>query len=168
MSTHALTVYISREYDGDTHDLGHLWRKFDGYPETHGADLKRLIGDRQYTSLWELMCAVSQLDVKVEGVNFNWMLLPVDPRVMDVEAQFVYYLSLVDDQGQLSRGDMWRESYNVHLTVKEEGRTLYHGLLRNYTPGETSNTGSQTSADHNPEASLLRRAADLLERAERQ
>jgi|GEM_PF-6511738 len=45
MSTHALTCYLTREYDGQTvAEMGHFYRKFDGEPATHAAELKDLAG----------------------------------------------------------------------------------------------------------------------------
>jgi hypothetical protein len=137
MSTPALTAYLTYGWERSDEskapwEVGHFYRKFDGFPSTHVADLQRLTGRRKFGSLWELVRAVSQLDVTCQGANYNWSLMPVDPHTMDPLPEYTYYLSLVDRWGKIPQ--TYDGKYDVHLVVKLEDTVFYDGLLKDCDP----------------------------------
>jgi hypothetical protein len=138
MSTHALTVYRSREFDGETvHEVGHFFRKFDGQPTGHGRHLKLLLQGKKFTTLWELVGAVANgLRIESQGRNYNWSFVPVAPQSMDdIEPEYIYRLSLVDKCGEMPRGNSADAHCDVHIAVTDiGGRELYSGLLNDYVP----------------------------------
>lgn len=137
MSTHAITTFKSREWDGETiREVAHFWRKFDGHPTGHGAALKRSLGTSRFETLWDLVGAVTgALKVKIQGINYDWMFVPFDPHdTEDAHAEFRYSLSLVDRDGEMPRGGQCAGKYHVHVEISQNGRALYSGLLRDYIP----------------------------------
>lgn len=93
--------------------------------------------------LWDLVAVVTKLSAAAGGASYNWMFVPVDPHT---DAEYKYFLSLVDENGEMPRGGACEAEFDVHLKVQRRGQTLYSGLLRRYVPEEELETDAEIDA----------------------
>jgi hypothetical protein len=175
MSTPCLTVFATREFDGyEVVETGHFFRKFDGHPETHGQELKRMLNGKHYRVTFELMADVFKgllgLLSRPEHSSQFCLVEPNDPNIF---VEYVYILSLKNSQGEMPRGGSWTGQHLVHLVVKkadggdpQSGSVLYSGKLDDYVPadGETevTNTAEEKATRHKPQSETTPKSGKQL------
>ncbi len=81
MSTPCLTMFKSAEMDDQTmQEVACLWRRFDGYPDTHLAELKRDLTThgRGYLSIMDLISEKFPRLLLHCPPEFKWQYVPVN------------------------------------------------------------------------------------------
>jgi len=138
MSTHALTVLRTREWDGENvANVSHIWRKYDGYPTCHGGELVRILSGKEFISSSELIAETwSGLVTLAPNRENNWQFCPV-LHSQRPPAEWHYSLSLRNKVGELPRGGpLMPGPFHVWLKVRHKRKIIYDGPLAKYVPDD--------------------------------
>jgi hypothetical protein len=152
MSTHALTVFRTREFDGtNTVNVSRIWRKFDGHPTSHGRDLLQALSATEFSSISQLVAATWQGLLELQArPEFDWQFCPV-LHSQRPYARWRYSLSLRDGAGEMPRGGPCMAGpFTVWLQVEHLRRTVYDGPISEYVPNDDP---SQDEQDPEPKPS---------------
>ena len=138
MSTHALTVFRTQEFDGaNVANVSHIWRKLDGYPTCHGRELVRILSGREFMSISELIAETwSGLLAQAVKRESYWQYCPV-LHSQRAQAEWQYSLSLRDQDGEMPRGGPCMAGpFVVWLEVKYSRKKVYEGPLDEYVAND--------------------------------
>ena len=126
MGTRSLT-YIKDQYEDNDNIIICMYRQYDGYLSGHGKELAEFLQDftvvNGYNSLTParsangIPCLAAQLVAHFKDGIGNIYLYPTSTK--DVGEEFIYTISLIDNQINIEVRDVWNNKIIFSGTPKE-------------------------------------------------
>jgi|TARA_R100000231_G_scaffold45137_1_gene38995 hypothetical protein len=126
MGTRSLT-YIKDEYEHNDNIIICMYRQYDGYLSGHGKELAEFLQDFNVVNGYNMHtparsfngmgCLAAQLVAHFKDGIGNIYLYP--PNTSDVGEEFIYVISLIDNQINIEVRDVWNNKIIFSGTPKE-------------------------------------------------